>query len=94
MSIGCHESSPNRRHQWETFHPIVARGDLIFRRCTPTTELAGTDAVIAVIAAAHATFSRHNPSAGPVVALFAVITLVALSAVLAMSYLIHLRDRR
>ncbi|MDQ1391910.1 MAG: hypothetical protein QOF30_887 [Acidimicrobiaceae bacterium] len=38
--------------------------------------------------------TRRGVSAGPVVAMLAVITLVAIVGVLAVAYLMHLRDRR
>jgi hypothetical protein len=44
--------------------------------------------------AASASLPRQGVSAGPVVAILAVITLVAVITVLAMAYLMHLRDRR
>jgi hypothetical protein len=44
--------------------------------------------------AASGSLPRAGVSAGPVVATLAVITLVAIVTVLAVAYLMHLRDRR
>jgi hypothetical protein len=44
--------------------------------------------------AASGSLTRQGVSAGPVVAMLAVITLVAVVAVLAAAYLMHLKDRR
>lgn len=44
--------------------------------------------------AARVSLSRHDLSAGPVVGILAGLTLVAIVAVLAMAYVMHLRDRR
>jgi hypothetical protein len=50
--------------------------------------------MIAISDAARVTLSRHNLSAGPVVGILAGLTLLAIVAVLALAYLMHLRDRR
>jgi uncharacterized membrane protein len=50
--------------------------------------------VTIVALAASGSLSRQGVSAGPVVAMLAVITLVAIVAVLTMAYVMHRRDRR
>jgi hypothetical protein len=50
--------------------------------------------VTTVVFAAHDSLTGQGVSAGPVVAILAVITLVVVIAVLATAYLMYLRDRR
>jgi uncharacterized membrane-anchored protein len=50
--------------------------------------------VLAVPDGAHASLTRHDLSAGPVVAMLGVITVLAIVTVLAVAYLMYLRDRR
>jgi hypothetical protein len=50
--------------------------------------------VTLVAGTASDSLTRQGVSAGPVVAMLAVITLVVIVGVLAVAYLMHLRDRR
>jgi hypothetical protein len=50
--------------------------------------------VIAVVEGAHASLSRHDLSAGPVVAVLAFVTVLTILAVFALAYAMYLRDRR
>jgi hypothetical protein len=50
--------------------------------------------VIAVVEGAHTSFTRHDLSAGPVVAILAVVILLTILAVFALAYVMYLRDRR
>jgi heme/copper-type cytochrome/quinol oxidase subunit 4 len=49
---------------------------------------------VKIVAAAQNALTRQGVTAGPVVAMLAVITLAVILAVLAVAYFMYLRDRR
>jgi hypothetical protein len=60
----------------------------------PNPRTTSGDRVIAVVEGAHASLSRHDLSAGPVVAVLAFVTVLTVLAVFALAYAMYLRDRR